>query len=132
MNFKYNFKFGKQKTQVHEYAIIGFALSVLVPFLSLLLKTDEDSIIDLIDESQRTWWPDGKVNDYFINHPQLLSRRVEREVGSSIDTYNNLTGNSPDVILEEPVFTESTGGETALGGELRLSSPWMTDPDPNN
>lgn len=131
MNFKYNFKFGKQETKLHEYAIIGFAFSILVPFLSTLLRSDEDSIIDFIDETQKIWWPNGKINDYIINHPQLLDRRITREVDSSIDEYNDLTGNTTDVILEEPVFTETLEGETALGGTLQLSSPWMTDPDPN-
>ena len=130
MKFKFKFKFGREKTTIYQFAAIGFVLSILVPFLSKMLAVDELAVFDFVDETQRLWFPGGNaINDYFIKHPELLARRVERTVDSAIDEYNALTGATDEVIIEEPVFTEDLSSETALGGELRLSSPWETNPN---
>lgn len=126
-DIKFDFHLGAKRTTMKEFIIIDVVLRIVVVVLSVVLKVSDEMILDLIDEIQKQYWPDGKVNDYFLNHPQLIARRVEREVDSAIIQYYHLTGHTEEVKVDEAVFTEDPFGETELGGDLRLTSPWDTN-----
>ena len=56
-----------------------------------------------------------------------LDSRIERDVDSAIEDYQDLTGDTGEVMIDPPTFNEEVVGETPLGGELRLTAPYETD-----
>ncbi len=51
------FKFGKQKPDIKQYAIIGIVLSSLIAALSQCTGVSQDGLWDLLDEVQRKYFP---------------------------------------------------------------------------
>ena len=88
---KFNFNFGRRKTTIKDYAIIGTVLFLLVGFLSNKFNINEKDLWLLVDGIQKELLKrgliDGKINDLIINTPDLLDYRVENEVDSAIREY---------------------------------------------
>jgi hypothetical protein len=63
---------------------VGSILSIIISLLSGFLKIDEKKIWELVDEIQRALHIQI-VNDLIINDPELLNRRVHRDVDRTID-----------------------------------------------
>ena len=116
---KLNFTFGKKKTSIKDYAIIGMVLFLLVGFLSNKFGISEKDVWKLIDIIQKELVKrgliDGKINDFIINTPELLDQRVERDVDSAIRAYERLEQREPPRMtnktilknLESPRFTDT-------------------------
>ena len=81
------FKFGKQKPDIKQYAIIGIVLSSIIGLLSQCTGIKQDSIWDLLDEVQRRYFPQTILNDFVIKDPEKLDRRVKRDVDAAIAEY---------------------------------------------
>lgn len=81
---QFNFNFGNKKPSIVQYAIVGSVLSIIISLLSGFLKIDEKQIWELVDEIQRSLHI-NIVNDLIINDPELLNRRVHRDVDRAID-----------------------------------------------
>ena len=81
---QFNFNFGNKKPSIVQYAVVGSILSIIISLLSGFLKIDEKHIWELVDEIQRTLHIQI-VNDLIINDPELLNRRVHRDVDRAID-----------------------------------------------
>jgi hypothetical protein len=121
----------KQKTI--RFAIIGITLTTIVASLSKCIGIDEKSWYDLIDEIQRKYFPDTELNEYIIKDPKLLDNRVKRDVDKAIAEYERLTGDDGTVRIPSPRYSEKpvdtsvcyTDECRALGGEMRLCSPWV-------
>jgi hypothetical protein len=146
---KLNFTFGKKKTSIKDYAIIGMVLFLLVGFLSNKFGISEKDVWKLIDVIQKELVErgliDGKINDFIINTPELLDQRVERDVDSAIRAYERLEQREPPRMtnktilknLESPRFTDTQRiiVKDAIyyecpGGVMGIRGVWV-DKDPN-
>jgi hypothetical protein len=125
------FKFGKQKPDIKQYAIIGIVLSSMIAVLSQCSGIKQDSIWDLFDEVQRRYFPQTILNDFVIKDPEKLDRRVKRDVDAAIAEYERLTGDDGKVRIPPPRYSEKppdgSYAQSVLGGEMRLCAPWVDD-----
>jgi hypothetical protein len=125
------FKFGKQKPDIKQYAIIGIVLSSMIAVLSQCSGIKQDSIWDLLDEVQRRYFPQTILNDFVIKDPDKLDRRIKRDVDAAIAEYERLTGDDGKVKIPSPRYSEKppdgSYAQSVLGGEMRLCAPWVDD-----
>ena len=129
------FKFGKQKPDIKQYAIIGIVLSSMIAALSQCTGIKQDSIWDLLDEVQRRYFPQTILNDFVIKDPEKLDRRIKRDVDAAIAEYERLTGDDGKVKIPSPRYSEKPPDSSvcytkecqSLGGEMRLCAPWVDD-----
>ena len=125
------FKFGKQKPDIKQYAIIGIVLSSMIALLSQCAGIKQDSIWDLFDEVQRRYFPQTILNDFVIKDPEKLDRRVKRDVDRAIAEYERLTGDDGKVKIPSPRYSEKppdgSYAQSVLGGEMRICAPWVDD-----
>ena len=125
------FKFGKQKPDIKQYAIIGIVLSSMIAVLSQCSGIKQDSIWDLLDEVQRKYFPQTILNDFVIKDPEKLDRRIKRDVDAAISEYERLTGDDGKVRIPSPRYSEKppdgSYAQSVLGGEMRLCAPWVDD-----
>jgi hypothetical protein len=125
------FKFGKQKPDIKQYAIIGIVLSSMIAVLSQCSGIKQDSIWDLLDEVQRRYFPQTILNDFVIKDPEKLDRRIKRDVDAAIAEYERLTGDDGKVKIPSPRYSEKppdgSYAQSVLGGEMRLCAPWVDD-----
>ena len=125
------FKFGKQKPDIKQYAIIGIVLSSIIATLSQCSGIKQDSIWDLLDEVQRRYFPQTILNDFVIKDPEKLDRRIKRDVDAAIAEYERLTGDDGKVRIPSPRYSEKppdgSYAQSVLGGEMRLCAPWVDD-----
>jgi hypothetical protein len=125
------FKFGKQKPDIKQYAIIGIVLSSMIAVLSQCTGIKQDSIWDLLDEVQRKYFSQTILNDFVIKDPEKLDRRIKRDVDAAIAEYERLTGDDGKVKIPSPRYSEKPPDESyaqsVLGGEMRLCAPWVDD-----
>jgi len=123
------FKFGKQKPDIKQYAIIGIVLSSIIATLSQCTGIKQDSIWDLLDEVQRRYFPQSIINDFIIKDPEKLDRRIHRDVDAAISEYERLTGDDGKVKIPSPRYSEKppdgSYAQSVLGGEMRLCAPWV-------
>jgi hypothetical protein len=127
----FNFKFGKQKPDIKQYAIIGIVLSSIIAILSQCTGIKQDSIWDLLDEVQRRYFPQSIINDFIIKDPEKLDRRIHRDVDAAIAEYERLTGDDGKVRIPSPRYSEKppdgSYAQSVLGGEMRICAPWVDD-----
>ena len=125
------FKFGKQKPDIKQYAIIGIVLSSMIAVLSQCTGIKQDSIWDLLDEVQRRYFPQTILNEFILKDPEKLDRRVKRDVDAAIAEYERLTGDDGKVRIPSPRYSEKppdgSYAQSVLGGEMRLCAPWVDD-----
>ena len=125
------FKFGKQKPDIKQYAIIGIVLSSIIGLLSQCTGIKQDSIWDLLDEVQRRYFPQTILNDFVIKDPEKLDRRIHRDVYVAIAEYERLTGDDGKVRMPKPRYSEKppdgSYAQSVLGGEMRICAPWVDD-----
>jgi len=125
------FKFGKEKPDIKQYAIIGIVLSSVIAILSQCTGIKQDSIWDLLDEVQRRYFPQTILNDFVIKDPEKLDRRVKRDVDTAISEYERLTGDDGKVRIPSPRYSEKppdgSYAQSVLGGEMRICAPWVDD-----
>ena len=127
------FKFGKQKPDIKQYAIIGIILSSLIAALSQCTGVSQDGLWDLLDEIQRKYFPQTILNEIFIQDPNKVERRVKRDVDRALAEVTP----EYDRIIEEsnkrykPRYSEKApdGSEAQrlLGGEMRICAVWVDD-----
>ena len=125
------FKFGKQKPDIKQYAIIGIVLSSMIAVLSQCSGIKQDSIWDLLDEVQRRYFPQTILNEFILKDPEKLDRRIKRDVDAAISEYERLTGDDGKVRIPSPRYSEKppngSYAQSVLGGEMRLCAPWVDD-----
>ena len=124
------FKFGKQKPDIKQYAIIGIVLSSIIGLLSQCTGIKQDSIWDLLDEVQRKYFPQTILNEFILKDPEKLDRRIHRDVDRAIDDYWRQSGLSKAEV-SKPRYSEKppdgSYAQSVLGGEMRLCAPWVDD-----
>ena len=127
MNF--NFHFGKKKASITTIVVLSF----IVASLSSCLKIEEKTIWDIVYEYLQTYQPDSPLIPDLQKDPGIVERDVERTVGKAIQDYERLTGDDGSVRMPEPIRSEKpvdtsvcyTDECRALGGEIRICSPWV-------
>jgi hypothetical protein len=127
---KFDFQFGKKPKTIFRYAIIGVVFTSLVTGVSQCTHIPEEKIYDIVDQVQRKL-PAKPLNDYIINDPVLLDRRVHRDVDRAISDYERLTGDDGSAMIRGPKLVErpsdGSKAQELLGGEMRLCAPWVDD-----
>ena len=127
----FNFNFGKKKPDKKQIILISIVLSGIVATLSQCSGVPSERLWDLLDEVQRSLFPQTIINDVLLQDPGVVERRVERDVDRAIREYEDLTGDSepprvplPRLIEKSPDNSEA---QRLLGGEMRLCAPWVED-----
>lgn len=129
----FNFNFGKKKPDKKQIITISLILSVIVATLSQCTGVSQKTLWDLLDEVQRTLFPQTIINDVLIQDPGVVERRVERDVDRAIREYEDLTKDSDPPRVPLPRLIEKSPDEALcyteeckkLGGEMRLCAPWL-------
>ena len=129
----FNFNFGKKKPDKKQIIIISLILSGIVATLSQCTGISQNTLWDLLDEAQRTLFPQTIINDILLQDPGIVERRVERDVDRAIREYEDLTRDSEPPRVPLPRLIEKAPNEALcysedckkLGGEMRLCSPWV-------
>ena len=127
----FNFNFGKKKPDKKQIIFISIVLSGIVATLSQCSGVPQERLWDLLDEVQRSLFPQTIINDVLLQDPGVVERRVERDVDKAIREYEDLTRDSepprvplPRLIEKAPDNSEA---QRLLGGEMRLCAPWVDD-----
>lgn len=132
-----NFNFGKRKPNIKQYAIIGIVLSSIIATLSQCTGISQNNIWDLLDEVQRKYFPQTILNEFIINDDKQIQRRINRDVDRAINEaipeYNRFIEEEDKKY--KPIYKEMqidtsvcyTDKCKALGGEIRICSPWISD-----
>ena len=125
----FNFNFGKKKPDKKQIIFISIVLSGIVATLSQCSGAPQERLWDLLDEVQRSLFPQTIINDVLLQDPGVVERRVERDVDRAIREYEDLTRDSepprvplPRLIEKAPDNSEA---QRLLGGEMRLCAPWV-------
>jgi hypothetical protein len=129
----FNFNFGKKRLDKKQIIFISAILSGIVATLSQCSGVPSERLWDLLDEVQRTLFPQTIINDVLLQDPGVVDRRVERDVDKAIREYERLTRDSepPRVplprLIEKALDTSKCYTEECkkLGGEMRLCAPWV-------
>ena len=125
----FNFNFGKKKPDKKQIIFISIVLSGIVATLSQCSGVPQERLWDLLDEVQRSLFPQTIINDVLLQDPGVVERRVKRDVDRAIREYEDLTRDSepprvplPRLIEKAPDNSEA---QRLLGGEMRLCAPWV-------
>ena len=126
-----NFNFGKKRPDKKQIILISVILSGIVATLSQCTGVSSERLWDLLDEAQRTFFPQTIINDVLLQDPNLIKRRVERDVDKAIRDYERLTKDSKSPRVPLPRLIEkapdNSEAQRLLGGEMRLCAPWVDD-----
>ena len=131
---KFDFQFGKKKSSIFRYAIIGVILTSVVTGISQCTHIPEEKIYDIVDQIQRKI-PGKPLNDWIITDPILLDRRIKGDVNRAIDAvnpeYNRIISEYgkkyEQRYIEYPIdksvcYTDEC---KKLGGEMRICAAWV-------
>jgi len=129
----FNFNFGKKKPDKKQIIFISIILSGIVATLSQCSGVPSERLWDLLDEAQRTLFPQTIINDVLLQDPGVVDRRVKRDVDKAIREYEDLTGDSDPPRVPLPRLIEKAPDKALcyseeckkLGGEMRLCAPWV-------
>lgn len=115
------FHFGAKKTTVYDHAIIAVVVDFSRYLIVDRLGVSEKNFMKFVDEVNKKFFKNKKLNDYILADGKWLDARIERDVDSAIEDY---TKSQPEVKIDSPTYTEVLEGETLLGGEMRLTAPY--------
>jgi hypothetical protein len=130
------FKFGNQKPNIKQYAIIGIVLTTIIAALSQCTGIKQNSIWDLLDEVQRRYFPQTILNDFIIKDPEKLeSKSSKRDVDKAIDAvtpeYDRIISDYDKKYKQR--YMDLKNDETvcytdeckALAPPMRICAPWI-------
>ena len=129
----FNFNLGKKSPDKKQIILVSIVLSGIIATLSQCTGTSPERLWDLLDELQRSLFPQTIILSLIHIDPNLIKRRVHRDVDKAIRDYEDLTGDHgtpriplPRLIEKSPdtsiCYTEEC---KKLGGEMRLCAPWL-------
>jgi hypothetical protein len=130
-----NFNFGKKKPDKKQIILISAILSGIVATLSQCSGVPSERLWDLLDEVQRSLFPQTIINDVLLQDPGVVERRIERDVDKAIREYERLTRDSEPSrvplprLIEKDIDTSKCYSKEckSLGGEMRLCALWKED-----
>lgn len=133
---KIDFHFGKKDPTWTTRIAVALFFASGIPFIAKTFHLSEESLTDFIDEVVKRFFPESAFNEYILKTDKLLSRRITKEVDKALEDLNELTGDTGDVKVDSPVFTEKepdgSEAQSLLGGEMRLTSPWAINSEELN
>ena len=131
---KFDFQFGKKKSSIFRYAIIGVIFTSVVTGISQCTHIPEEQIYDIVDQIQRKI-PGKPLNDWIITDPIFLDHRIKGDVNRAINAvnpeYNRIISGYDKKYeqryIEYPIdksvcYTDEC---KKLGGEMRICAPWV-------
>jgi len=129
----FNFNFGKKRPDKKQIILISILLSGIVATLSQCSGVPQERLWDLLDEIQRTLFPQTIINDVLLQDPGVVDRRVKRDVDKAIREYEDLTRGTEPPRVPLPRLIEKAPDKALchseeckkLGGEIRLCAPWL-------
>lgn len=132
----FKFNFGNKKPNIFKYAIVGVVLSSTIGLLSQCTGVNEKYYWDLYDEIQRRLSPKSMTNDFILQDPEKLQRRIHRDVSKAIrdvtPEYDRIIQKDNQKYLpryiqeknnDEVCYTEAC---KSLGGPIRMCAPWFS------
>jgi hypothetical protein len=131
------FKFGNQKPNIKQYAIIGIVLSSIIAALSQCTKIHENNFWDLLNEVQRRYFPQTILNEFILKDPEKLNRRIQRDVDKAIDAvtpeYDRIISDYDKKYKQR--YMDLKNDETvcytdeckALAPPMRICASWIND-----
>ena len=111
------------------YEWVGTFITGIRFVLIKVLKSDERKVQTLIDRINQELIKDDRYNLFVIENPELLDIRINSVVDDAIQEYLDLTEDENKSMIELPTYSEETDGETLLGGEMRLTAPYLKRPN---
>jgi hypothetical protein len=128
MRTKYDveFYFGVRPVSTFYLYVTAIFLSLAVSLISHYTKADKKNLWRIIDEIGKQYRI-RVINKLIISVPELLTGRIDSEIDKAIIEYNSEVKKEEPKII--PIFTEVKDGETPLGGEMRIQSPWNKKTD---
>lgn len=127
----FNFNFGKKRPDKKQIVLISAILGGIVATLSQCSGVPSERLWDLLDEVQRSLFPQTIINDVLLQDLGVVERRVERDVDKAIREYEKLTQDSEPPRIPLPRLIEkapdNSEAQRLLGGEMRLCAPWVED-----
>ncbi len=129
------FNFGKKRPDKKQIILISVILSGIVATLSQCTGASQERLWDLLDEVQRTLFPQTIINDVLLQDPGVVDRRVNRDVNKAIREYEHLTRDSDPPRVSLPRLIEKAPDKSLcysedckkLGGEMRLCAQWISN-----
>lgn len=132
---KLNFHFGNKRPNKNQLIILFLVLSVIIAGLSKCSGVNEKSLWELLDELQRKFFSQGPINELIIKDPELLNRRIKRDVNRAIE---RVTPEYDRIIREadkrlKPRYLEEKNDESLcytneckdLAPPMRMCSPFV-------
>lgn len=128
MRTKYDveFYFGVRPVKTFELYVTAIFLSLAVNLISHYTKADKKNLWRIIDEIGKKYRI-RVINKLIITVPELLLGRIDNEIDNAIMEYNSKVQTEDST--PTPIFTEEKEGDTPLGGEMRIQSPWNKNTD---
>lgn len=128
MKTKYDveFYFGVRPVNTFDLYVAAIFLSLAVNLISHYTKADKKNLWRIVDEIGKQYGI-RVINKLIISVPELLLGRIDNEIDKAIMEYNREVQTEEPKII--PIFTEDEEGDTPLGGELRIESPWNKNTD---
>jgi hypothetical protein len=131
----FNFNIGKKRPDKKQIILISAILSGIVATLSQCSGVPSERLWDLLDEVQRSLFPQTIINDVLLQDPGVVERRIERDVDKAIREYERLTRDSEPSrvplprLIEKDIDTSKCYSKEckSLGGEMRLCALWKED-----
>jgi hypothetical protein len=130
----FNFNFGKKRLDKKQIIIISAVLSAIIATLSQCTGVSQDRLWDLLDEIQRSLFPGTIINDVLLQDPNVVKRRVERDVDKALreveGEYNMIIRKADKKYA--PRYVEEKNDETlcytpeckTLAPPMRICSVW--------
>lgn len=103
------FNFGNKKS-IKKVVINTLLFSGIIAIVSQCTGIDEKDLTDLVDEINREWVKNDAVNEQIITNPELLERRIERDVDKAIENYQL---QEPQIIKESIYYELPKDGSRA-------------------
>ena len=128
-----NFNFGNKKPDKKQLIVVSLVLSTIVATLSQCTGASQEILWDFLDEVQRSLFPGTVINDVLLKDPNIIKRRVERDVTRAIDQvtpeYDRIIEQSNKKYKPKYVEKAPDGSEAQklLGGEMRICAIWVDD-----
>jgi len=128
MRIKYDveFYFGVRPVKTFDLYVAAIFLSLAVNLISHYTKADKKNLWHIVDEIGKQYGI-RVINKLIISVPELLLGRIDNEIDKAIMEYNREVQTEEPKII--PIFTEDEEGDTPLGGEMRIESPWNKNTD---
>lgn len=129
--------FRNKKTDKRKIITVSIIVLVFIAALLSLSSISDLKLWDMLDEIQRKYFPNTIINELIIRDPEMIERRVNRDVDRAID---EVTPEYDHIINEEnkkyePRYIEEKNDDKLcysdeckkLAPPIRKCAPWVED-----